>query len=541
MRPGTQPAPSTAAAETEPRRATGTHPRFTGLLRLADERPRRCFGLLFALFFTMLLAWGMGTPLQSAPDEWSHLFRAAQVYDGQFVTPTHGPMNVQVGDRVRVPEWLVADRNAALCFFRHADVPVTCAKRAATNTKIVLSNSPASRYPPVYYAAVGWPLIFSHGDVAVYLIRIVAGALSSIFLAWGLLIVLRLGIGLASAGFVLAVTPMVSWLSTMINPNGMEIAAAFTLWPGLILWLRGRDRIQRRAGAVAAGTAATVMLLSRSVSALWVIVAVVSVLPLLRSGWLKEQIRSRAALSASAAVVIAGTLTLAWSAIAHQTQLTRPGLPQHHTLWENMLRTGPRLYRLWMQAVAYFGWLDTPLPQHYYLLFELAVALLLVCALLGAFHGGARIAVSGLIAAGLTLVVTVVMAAEQANVLGFNFWQGRYSLPMGVGVPILFGYAARGVAALERSLAAVVALLVGVAAGVLQVGGFKYFFHRNSVGTLHHGGLFDGWQPPGGVVVWLVLLTASTVGLTAVAVLATLSRPAVEVAEHTEQVPALGQ
>lgn len=519
----------------------GRSPRFTGLLRFADERPRRCFGLLFALFFTMLLAWGMGTPLQSAPDEWSHLFRAAQVYDGQFVTPTHGPMNVQVGDRVRVPEWLVADRNAALCFYRHADVPVTCAKRTATKTRIVVSNSPASRYPPIYYAAVGWPLTFSHGDLALYLIRIVAGALSSIFLAWGLLTVLRLGVGLASAGFVLAVTPMVSWLSTMINPNGMEIAAAFTLWPGLVLWLRGRDQLERRAGAVAAGTAATVMLLSRSVSALWVIVAVVSVLPLLSSGWVKEQVRSRAALLAAAAVVIAGTLTLAWSTIAHQTQLTRPGIPLHHTLWENMLRTGPRLYKLWMQAIAYFGWLDTPLPQHYYLLFEFAAALLLVAALLGVFHGGARIAVSSLIAAGLTFVVTVVMAAEQANVLGPNFWQGRYSLPMGIGVPILLGYAARGIAALERSIAAVVALLVGAAAGVLEVGGFKYFFHRNSVGTLHHGGLFTGWQPPGGIVVWLVLLAASTIGLTAVAVLATLSRPVTGVAAQNDQGPALGR
>ena len=492
------------------------------LVTLARINPRRCLLLLYPLFFAMLLAWGLGTPLQQSPDEWSHLYRAAGIYDGQILISAPQPMDPTLGDPIRVPGSLVAERDASRCFMHRSTVPVSCSHPRQASDALVQTFTPAARYPPFYYLLVGWPMLFGYGHLALYLMRVVAAAVSAVFLAWGMLSVLRLGAGLAATGMIVAVTPMVAWLSTMINPNGLEIAAAVTLWPHLVLWITSAETRLRRAGVFGAATAAAVMVLSRSVAIIWVWVAVLSVLPLMRLGWLRDQLRNRLTYQAIGGVAVAGIVTLIWSAVSRQTQLAplkKPGdHVRHDSLTHNLGLAFDHLRRWWHQAVGDFGWLDTPISNRVLQLYDLAWILLIVAAVVvGIRTGHGRAVCSAAIAAGLTVAVTLYLAASVTNQLGSGFWQGRYSLPMGVGVPLLLGYAARTTGGRARRLAAGASLLVSAIVSVVALKSFLTFFQRNSVGTHRPLSLHGGWQPPGGVVLWLLVLVLSLVGLALVA------------------------
>lgn len=480
--------------------------------------------MLYALFFALLLAWGIGTPLQQSPDEWAHLYRAAGIYNGQVLISAPGPMDPVRGDPIRVPAWLQADRQAARCFLFRAVAPVSCGHPKSASDALVRTSTPAARYPPFYYAVVGWPLLLGHGNAVLYLMRIVAAALSAAFLAWGMLSLLRLGAGLAATGMVVAVTPMVAWLSTMINPNGMEIAAALSLWPSLILWCTTNEARLRRAGAIGAATAATVMVLSRSVSIIWVCVAVASVLPLVRLSWIRDQFKSRLLLKAPALVVLAGIVTLVWSGLSRQTQLGPLKLPgfevRHDSLPHNVRLAYRYLVPWWRQSVGDFGWLDTPISFRLLHVYELAWVVLLLAAALAAVRrtGRFRALFSAGIAAALTVALTLILAASVANELRVGFWQGRYSVPMGVGVPLLLGYAAgRTSDRRVRWWAAGFSLLAGMIVSIVAVRSFLLFFHRNSVGIKHPWSLTGGWQPPGGIILWLAVLCLAMSGLALVA------------------------
>jgi hypothetical protein len=496
---------------------------------LLAAHPRRLFGCLYALFFVMLLAWGIGSPLQQSPDEWAHLYRTAGIYHGQILISAPGAMDPVRGDPVRVPGWLVADREAARCFMHHAAVPVSCSHPQPAGQALVQTATPAARYPPFFYLAVGWPLLFSHGNTALYLMRVVDAAISAAFLALGMSAARRLGASMAATGVIVAVTPMVAWLSTMINPNGLEIAAAVALWPRLLLWVGSKDPRARRAGALGAAAAGSVMVLSRSVAIIWVCVAVVSVLPLVRLSWLRAEFRRRSSLLAVAMVVLAGLISLGWSALSRQTQLAPLRRPAStaipHSLRHNVGLAYHLLDRWWYQVIGNFGWLDTQVSLRLIHLYELAGLLLLLAALLAAFRVSRLLVLLGAaIAAGLTVAVTLYLSASVANQLSIGFWQGRYSIPMGIGVPVLLGYAARAGAGWYRWLTAGLSLLVGAIVGLVAVKSFVTFFIRNSVGAHRPLDLHGGWQPPGGIVLWLVLLVVSLVGLAILAAAGPLVR-----------------
>jgi hypothetical protein len=487
------------------------------VVRMSPVKPIRGFAGLFALFFGLITAWAMATPIMQAPDEWAHLYRAESIVLGQVLVSRPGAIDPVRGDPVRIPEALVAREKASRCFQFLAKVAVSCARPPMDRQGLVDTSTPASRYPPVYYALVGWPLWFGVHGWTLYLMRIVAVALSAAFLASAGLAAVRLGGGLTATGVFVAVTPMAAWLSGMVNPNGLEIAAAVALWPNLLLWLLGKTPTLRRAGLIHSTVAASTMILTRTVAAAWVVVAVASVLVLLRREWIREQLANRRVRVAIGAVVGVLAASALWAQVSRATQvgpLTAYHFRQtHFTLAHNLGRAYDRLDILWHQAIAVFGWLDTPVSATVYHLFDAALALLIGSAAVGVFRGRWRVGVAAVLAGALTAGVTIYLAASVANRLHIGFWQGRYSLPMGVGVPVLLGFAAGAWRGRGRLAAGAVAILAGVLASAVQLGGFLQFFHRNSVGVSKPLSLHGGWQPPLGIVPWLVLLVLSMGGL----------------------------
>jgi hypothetical protein len=267
--------------------------------------------------------------------------------------------------------------------------------------------------------------------------------------------------------------------------------------------------------------------LSRSVAIIWVCVALVSVLALQRPGWLRARLRDRLTYLAIGCVGAAGVVTLAWSVLSRQNQLapiTKPNFHiGHDSLAHNLGLAIGHLGRWWHEAVGYFGWLDTPISSRLLQAYDLAWVLLIAAAAIAAvWTRRFRAAGCAVIAAALTVAVTLYLAASVTNKLSIAFWQGRYSLPMGVGVPVLLGFAAPTPRGRARRTAVVVSLLVSAIVCVVMAKSFLTFFNRNSVGVLRPLSLSGGWQPPGGIVLWLLVMSASLLGLTLVAVSAAL-------------------
>ena len=168
----------------------------------------------------------------------------------------------------------------------------------------------------------------------------------------------------------------------------------------------------------------------------------------------------------------------------------KPPLSLLSNIWLTLRLTGER----GVQTIASFGWLDTPAPH--------IVTLLWVCAVVGiCAYGLARSARCRRVLPLLILVIVVlpvVFESPRINGVG-TYWQGRYWLPLAVGLPLI-----AAVAEIRRwsPWIALVGLLV-----VAQIATFSIALHR-----------FD-WSPPASTavvvtmfVIGQLLLTAFVVG-----------------------------
>jgi Predicted membrane protein (DUF2142). len=495
------------------------------LLATARRRPRWTFAALFVIYALLVGAWAGATPIGQTPDEWAHIFRASTVVQGELLIPHSGPVNAVNGDAVRVPQMLANRPSQTKCYPFRPKVPVSCARKSSGSQNLVETSTPAARYPPVYYAVVGWPLAFGAYVKTFYGMRLIAVLLSALLLASGALAALRLRAGFAMAGYFVAVTPMVAYLGGMINPNGIEIAGGAALWPNLLLWLDAPDPRHRRAGLLGATIAAVTIVVARTVAIIWVAVAVLALLVLIKREWFKTEVLVKRTLLGVGAVIAAAIFAGVWALVSGALSIA-PTLinPTHHTLAQNLQQAWHRLPIVLHEALAFFGWLDTPLRGTYYHLFYAAFFAMVGLALLGVLRGRWRPGIAASLAFALTVAVTMYMMAREANTLSINFWQGRYSLPMAVGVPILLGFAAGSWRGRARWAAAGIAGLVSASVEVVYVNGFVRFFKRNSVGINSKPlSLTGGWQPPLGMITWLIVLLVALAALGLITVLAAAS------------------
>lgn len=145
-----------------------------------------------------------------------------------------------------------------------------------------------------------------------------------------------------------------------------------------------------------------------------------------------------------------------------------------------------------VQMIGRFGWLDTWVPTVTVMVWAGAVGALVLAGLLfGSWRQ--RLAVVWLVA--LLVIVPPVIESLQAHRVGF-FWQGRYLLPLAVGLPIVAGHTglrkvlrSLGPAAPGVSTMLLAALLVG------HLAAFAAALDRYSFGE----GSFFGdvaWSPP---------------------------------------------
>lgn len=471
----------------------------------------------------------MSNPLGSAPDE---AIQGATAY-----ATVHGDIaDLHPSVPPIFPEMF--NKEALFCLQKSWDTAASCQDWSVIDGPNRPMFSQFGSYNPVYYFLVGWPTLLLDGRASVYAMRLVSSIIVSLLLAAAVAVAWSdTRMRFATVGPLLALAPTVLFLGGAINPNSLEIAAAVLAWSGFLATLSASAH--RRSGAFRASVTLTtiglsLLLVTRLMSPLWAFILVVATVT--ATGRWREfgglLISSRYFQAHVAVLAVPAAWALGWS-LTHPTVFSGGGgvgdYADSFGEWlrltlEGILIGFPSL--TFVQVVGIFGWTSFSVPL---------VALVFAAlwgGLVAATYSGSDTRGARWTACLLPAFCVIFPAALAALMWSGKGWQGRYILPVAVGVPILCVWlladrvdrARRGTLPLRRALRGGTIAVVSS-----QLISFVFYFKRNAVGW---GRSWDPrdftWSPPLGPWLWLGLLVLGSTLLCRLAWLATRKQMATQ-------------
>jgi hypothetical protein len=415
----------------------------------------------------MQLAWILAVPPFQAADEFDHAYRAAAVARGEWQMVEAGPETGH-GNIVTAPIDIV-EAARPVCESYDYTGPVNCQGADRVGDDLILVQSGAATYNPAFYWLIGTPARAFSGADALYAMRIAGAVLCAI------LIFLAAASTLAGArsvwpalGLTVALTPVAVFSSAMAAPNGIEIVAAVAVWCGLLRIVRDRDHLLL--ATVTTVTGGVVLAVVRLMGPIWLALVVLTCVALARrDAYADLWNRHRRLLLSAVAVVSAALLYSAWWILSAGQGSVVTGGPEAAKTDPvgNSLERIP----LWMlQSIAAFPTKSDSAPLIVYAFCFIAFAQLMVLAWR---HLSRRarlcIGVVAVLALAIGLLVSIATYAKVGD-----FWQGRYGLPLAVGMPLIAGFGIDGlrdVVRLERpvALSATVLMCLGATISVVAV------------------------------------------------------------------------
>ncbi|NJC64451.1 DUF2142 domain-containing protein [Planosporangium flavigriseum] len=397
-------------------------------------RGRRLWFIAFLGFFMISTAWALAMPFGGVPDEGNYITRAAGAGRGEFLGELASSAE-GAGAFHHVKRGLMVDN---MCWQGNAQKSAECGLQPTGKDDIVRLHTTAGRYPPAYFAAVGWPLTIWPTWTGIWLARLIGAAIASAFLASAMFAAVRwTRHPLLPAAVIVAVTPITLHISGGVNPNGVEIAAGLAFMVGLAAIALDRRPTAPPAVYTLIGVSALTLTAVRPFGPLWTLAIIgICFVPTTRKR-LRRVLTNRRVLAWLAALAVVLIASVTWS-IAVETG--KPGWVAAMDITpEEALRVElfGRLQQYANEMVGVMSWLDAPLPGLAYVAWFMAFGLLFLGGFaLGEWHYRWRIAALTLAAFG----VMVIPDALNARTYGF-YAQGRYVLPIAVGLPILAAYA----------------------------------------------------------------------------------------------------
>lgn len=407
----------------------------------------------------VLVSWVAATRPFGGPDESSHYLRALGIANGQLVGPKVPFVNFLATPTQAA--WIGQDTRGVMVPARMAPPGLSCVGGRPDVTGTCLAPSPNGDYQPLPYLLPAVGIALAHNArTALWLSRAASAAqvlvflLLAVFLAWG-------SGGWSLLGVLLAVTPTVLFIGSLMNPDGLELAASIAFLAGLL-------RLSRNPRAFPAwGWGATAV--SGAVAVLsWQLGPFFVALDLILVGVLMGRDRCRAVLSArpravgAVGVVLVGALALyvLYGAAADAFHSTLGFTPIVGSLRSGLGQLGLTL----RQAVGGFGFfLQVSIPAILYLVWW---ALVVGACAVALFVAQRRDRTVFLLAIAGALIFPVIFYAWAQRRTGFGM-QGRYAVPVLVVIPMLAGeLAERGGRPLR---AAWLSLFTGGAIGVVAI------------------------------------------------------------------------
>ncbi|MBF0686348.1 MAG: DUF2142 domain-containing protein [Cellulomonas sp.] len=407
-----------------------------------------------ALVVALGMCWSLGTPLMSSPDEPSHVVRAAGVVRGQVTLPDAEPdpgagAEPGVAGVVLLPADYAASVLLPNCFAFQPDVPAACQQDLPESGDAIETRTYAAQYPPLYYALVGWPSLFLPAEAGIMAMRLVSALVSGLLLTWGLFRLTRVtGNRAGPWGAAIALTPMCFFLGATVNPAGLEIAAAFAFWCACLGIVLSRGPVTTGALTQAVVTGA-LLVNSRSSAPLWALAVVVVALVAAPRGRWREVVRHPRFRWFVAATLAACAAAVAWLVTHPSVVTTRDQYPGFADPRTTVLSVVGKTSEYLLNMIGDYGWLDAPSPPATFIAWYAMLGAVLLVAFSAARAPRLRRALLLLVVgtAAAPLVLQVPTAADTGLI-----WQGRYALPLAVGVPLLAALVADGTGTPERDL-----------------------------------------------------------------------------------------
>ena len=468
------------------------------------------------LYVTCLtFSWVLIQPPYGVSDEPAHTIKAVASAYGQFDSPQAVGQFGYGAYKYEIPKVFTSIWHFT-CYDSNTRVTAACIGDFPEGSELVGTTSTAGPYPPTYYSAVGWPGRLVPSQTGFYLMRFFSALLFCLILTYTFwLQFLSSQSRNAWVSILLLLTPAVSSFAAVINPFAHEISAAALFWSSAILLTDSREsgRESKRLWGALIGSAVFFSSIRPS-AFLWIAVTVFFVVisvPEYENRIARfHDMRMRSIVGIAFNAVI---ISLAWSyrpqtnLVINPTNTIMPSVGSSGNIFFHMLVSYRHLGVFFRQLFGYFGWTSFYPP--------VVAPVLFVTALVMSF-GIMRISTwrlrAGLVA--LTAFVyfgPVVLEGARASSLGF-FYQGRYMLPVAIGIPIYIWL--RGE---EREPNRFTLLLTRTITGLCagsSIFAANYVARRFVSGT--NGRIlwfFDvKWNPPGGPYVLLGLLVCSMIG-----------------------------
>jgi Predicted membrane protein (DUF2142) len=468
-------------------------------------------------------------PLLSAADEPEHVVKAAAVVRGEFSGPQHirdfggwqkvlaTPDYVEV--TYNLPHSLVESllKHDPGCYAFTDNVTARCTV-SANREKVLTAGTTDSthmNYSPLYYLAVGWPSLILNGDDAIYGMRVASAVITALMLAAAFTTSVRRR-GAAAVGVVAAATPITVYFGAVVNPSGLEISSALLAWASFLSMVRAEPGApgMRRDRTMFAVSAAVLMVV-RPLGPVWIAILVAAILA--TSTGLRDRIRrtlrSPGMRWTSALLAISLLIAGLWD-LAQNTMGVLPRVNPDYTLAKGLYVSIFAQPGLMTQMVGDIGWLDTRVPTFTMMAwYGVIAALLLVSLILG--NRRERLVLLSLTA----LIVLFPIIFEVYSGPGYGVaWQGRYTLPLAVGLPILSAEILlrrlSGVAwgSIPRAFATTLGATLALAYLCQVWWAWRRFSESGTIERvfpLHH----TSWSPPIGWTAMLFLAVAGCAGL----------------------------
>jgi hypothetical protein len=422
-----------------------------------SPQPRRLLAplLTFVGYVSLVAAWIFGNPPYSAPDEWSHYLRAVSLGHGQLVGATAGLEGARVivgatrpafltqrmyedelewvaqnTRRVRIPAGLTP--GWFRCPLHDPNLSARCLNESPPLEEARDWFNPTATYQPFpYLVPAALAQINLHPDNLTRVMRAGKAVITLVLVGVSVFMLWNPAAGLVSlTGIVVAITPMAVFLSSTLNPSGLEIMSALAFASALLRLTREDEGTRAAWGIV--GASGAVLALSRTQAPLWIALHVCLIVPISSTRsflrmTLQHKRRSAPALTAIFAAIL---LNRTWDYLYGPT-LTFDLSPLRSSLFAG----GVQLLFGLREQIGVFNYLEFHLPMAAYLLWLALAAALGVAAL---FVGNKRERLLLLVSLGIAFALPVLLFAATMRHTGFSL-QGRYVLAFSLVVPLMAG------------------------------------------------------------------------------------------------------
>ena len=389
--------------------------------------------LLLGVFALAQTGYLLAVPAFRGPDEFDHAYRASSVAEGHWWAGQEVPADGG-GYLLKV------DQSLPEAAFEACDAltypgPDNCIPVSSPDENgLVEIASTAATYNPFWYALTGTVAAQFSGDNFLFALR----ATNLLFV--GAILLLALAQASMSAhpvwpvaGIAVAFTPILGFSTTVAAPNGVTYAAGILLWSSILRIASAAT--PTRSSWIGVGLGASLVMLTHTTGLLFVPLIAVCTVPLLwhRRSRLVNEWRLQSLLVVVSVLVIA-VLCATWVLAAGTNDPDDSG-DSFGSIPLDVVWRGPFLW--FLQSIATLAFRNEVAPVPVYAIGAVVVVVLII---LSVRHSQRSQLVSlGLIVLG-TLCVPLALTILTYDALGVA-WQGRYALPLSVGVVLVSTHA----------------------------------------------------------------------------------------------------